>query len=46
MAKKPKQPLRRPIRYIYRAWRYGKGGKRLYARDYGYRAWRIPIYPD
>jgi len=33
--------------YIFRAWRYDrKSGNRLYAKDYGLKAWRIPIYAD
>lgn len=28
---------------IFRAWRIDKDGNRLYARDYGYKAWRIVI---
>lgn len=35
---------KRIVGYIYRAWRLDKAGNRLYARDYGLRAWRIPIY--
>ena len=31
--------------YIFRAWRYAKDGTtELWARDYGYKAWRIPVY--
>lgn len=28
---------------IYRAWRRGRDGEILYAKDYGLRAWRIVI---
>lgn len=28
---------------IFRAWRIDKDGKRLYARDYGHKAWRIVL---
>jgi hypothetical protein len=31
--------------FIFRAWRRdSKSGKIIWAKDYGYRAWRIPIY--
>ncbi len=30
--------------YIYRATRKTADGSILYARDYGLKAWRIPIY--
>ncbi|RLB10869.1 MAG: hypothetical protein DRG63_13535, partial [Deltaproteobacteria bacterium] len=35
---------RRIIGYIFRAWITRKDGTRDWARDHGYRAWRIPIY--
>jgi len=28
---------------IYRPWIVDKNGKRLYARDYGHKAWRIVL---
>jgi hypothetical protein len=34
---------KRLVGYIFRAWITVKGEKR-WARDYGFRAWRIPIY--
>lgn len=34
---------RKPCGYIFRTW-ITVGGQRLYAKDYGYKAWRIPIY--
>jgi hypothetical protein len=37
------QPGRKPIGYIFRAW-YEREGVRYWAKDYGYKAWRIPIY--
>lgn len=30
-------------RYIFRPWIRLKDGRILYAKDYGYKAWRIPI---
>ena len=41
-----KSEKRRVERYIFRAWKLDADGNRLWARDYGYRAWRIPIYAD
>lgn len=32
--------------YIYRASRKSKDGSVLYAKDYGFKAWRIPIYKN
>ena len=29
--------------YIYRPWRKTPDGKILFARDYGLRAWKIPV---
>jgi|GEM_PF-1763359 len=37
---------RKPVRYIFRAWRTGRDGERLWAKDYGLKAWRIPVYAD
>jgi hypothetical protein len=37
------QPGRKPKFYIFRAWRMSNGQK-LWAKDYGFKAWRIPIY--
>lgn len=34
---------KKPLGYIFRAWRT-VNGERLYAKDYGLKAWRIPIY--
>jgi len=34
---------RKPVGYIFRAWITVNGEKR-WAKDYGYKAWRIPIY--
>jgi hypothetical protein len=41
---KKNQKVRRIIGYIFRAWITRKDGTRDWARDHGYRAWRIPIY--
>ena len=30
--------------YVFWAYRRNKDGLILYARDYGFKAWRIPIY--
>lgn len=30
--------------YIFRAWRRTKDGVVLWAKDYGLKAWRIPVY--
>ena len=35
---------KRIVGYIFRAWRYTKDGSILWAKDYGYKAWRIPVY--
>lgn len=37
------QPGCRVAYYIFRAW-FERNGVRYWARDYGYKAWRIPIY--
>jgi hypothetical protein len=37
------QPGRKPRFFIFRAW-YERLGVRYWAKDYGYKAWRIPIY--
>jgi hypothetical protein len=34
---------KKPRFYIFRAWRHVNGVK-LWAKDYGLKAWRIPIY--
>ena len=34
---------RKPIGYILRAW-ITKDGVKVWAKDYGYKAWRIPVY--
>jgi hypothetical protein len=33
-------------RYIFRAWIRLKDGRILWARDYGYRAWRLLVKAD
>lgn len=38
----PSEP--KPRYYIFRPWRRTKSGEKLWARDYGLKAWRIPIY--
>ena len=35
---------KKPRGYIFRAWITNKKGVKLYAKDYGLKAWRIPIY--
>jgi len=35
---------RRILYYIFRTWKTKKDGTRDYARDHGFRAWRIPVY--
>jgi hypothetical protein len=38
-------PTGKVLYYIFRAWRrHPKTGEVMWARDYGFRAWRIPIY--
>lgn len=32
--------------YIFRTWRKDRDGNILYAKDYGLKAWRIPIYKE
>lgn len=40
-------PSRRVAYYIFRTWRrHPKTGEQLWARDYGLKAWRIPVYAD
>jgi hypothetical protein len=34
---------KKPVAYIFRAW-ITRNGEKLWAKDYGYKAWRIPIY--
>lgn len=35
----------KPVSYIFRTWRKDpRTGEILYAKDYGLKAWRIPIY--
>ena len=43
---KTRSGSRKIIGYIFRAWITRKDGTRDWARDHGYRAWRIPIYED
>jgi hypothetical protein len=33
----------KPFGYIFRTW-ITKNGVRLYAKEYGLKAWRIPVY--
>lgn len=36
---------RKVLYYVFRTWRkHPKTGEVLWAKDYGLRAWRIPIY--
>jgi hypothetical protein len=35
---------RKVLYYIFRTWVTRKDGTRDYARDHGFRAWRIPVY--
>lgn len=37
------KPGKKPYGYIFRAW-ITVNGVKLYAKDYGYKAWRIPLY--
>ncbi len=39
-----KSKKRRIVGFIFRAWRYSKDGTQLWAKDYGLKAWKIPIY--
>jgi hypothetical protein len=40
----PKDSARSVLYYIFRAWRkHRQSGEVLWAKDYGLRAWRIPI---
>ena len=40
----PKNSDNQPTLYVYRPWRRNpKTGKVLWAKDYGLKAWRIPI---
>jgi hypothetical protein len=34
---------KKPTGYIFRAW-ITVNGVKLYAKDYGHKAWRIPVY--
>jgi hypothetical protein len=41
----PEENRGKVIGYIFRAWRrHPKTGEKLWAKDYGLRAWRIPIF--
>lgn len=31
--------------YIFRTWKIGPNGEKMYAKDYGYRAWRFWVGP-
>ncbi|MEE4357112.1 MAG: hypothetical protein V2I97_11640 [Desulfococcaceae bacterium] len=44
MTHNKKRRGRKVTGYIFRAWITRKDGTRDYARDHGYRAWRIPVY--
>lgn len=33
----------RKFKVIFRAWITGKNGERLYAKDYGFKAWRLLV---
>ena len=46
MDRKVQIERRKPARYIFRTWRTSRDGTRLYAKDFGLKAWRIPIYAD
>ncbi len=35
---------RKVVGYIFRAWITRKDGTRDFARDHGFKAWRIPVY--
>jgi len=43
MAKNAKRKI---VGWIFRAWVTRKNGTRDWARDHGYKAWRIPVYAD
>jgi len=43
MAKNTKRKI---VGWIFRAWVTRKDGTRDWARDHGYKAWRIPVYAD
>lgn len=38
--------LRIPVAYIYRPYRTLPDGRIIWARHYGLKAWRIPVYDD
>lgn len=31
------------VRYVFRPWRRDRSGKKIWAKDYGLKAWPIPI---
>ena len=37
---------RQIVRYVFRPWRTLPDGTRIWAKSYGRKAWRIPIYSD
>jgi hypothetical protein len=43
MAKNAKRKI---VGWIFRAWVTRKNDTRDWARDHGYKAWRIPVYAD
>jgi len=45
MLKREQVPSRNFLRYIYRTY-ITRNGQRIYARDHGLKAWKIPIYAD
>lgn len=46
MAEDISRKRRRVIGYIFRTWITRKDGTRDFARDHGFKAWRIPVYFD
>jgi len=43
MAKKPKPVIPPGYKLIFRAWKTGRNGNRLYARNYGLRGWPLVV---
>jgi hypothetical protein len=46
MEKKKKEPSPKRVRVIFRTWKRDKDGNRLYAKDYGLKAWPLLIPID
>ncbi|MDO5674804.1 MAG: hypothetical protein Q4G66_07815 [bacterium] len=44
--KHSKSRLRVPVAYIYRPYRTLPDGRIIWARHYGLKAWRIPVYEE